>query len=302
MNAFRPGARQVPPQALVSTCFEEKTHAPSSLIDRNQDGSRWEEGVIGLSVAPGLDCLGALGQEVYLVLWQSCEGCNDGSQRNLALLGQVRRAGEGVGGAAHEPGTGVPCEGTNQAGNQPKLLSLYHLAGTAPGLTLVLNGEAGGDQRWNLTSDICGVDLRAVLGLVVLNHLGLQSTPVLCSRPHRRRFCRESWLLHSLCWGWSLGPVSSEVVPPVLQVLQEKPLACPAGAQPWAPQTALLRRAERVLVGGLVQKDHRFDSPSHFCSYLLAGGIQVEQQLRDRSGNHWGLEERAQGRDYPCPP
>lgn len=46
---------------------------------------------------------------------------------------------------------------------------------------MVLNGEVGGDQGWNLTSDICGVDLRAMFGLVVLNHLGLQNTPVPCS-------------------------------------------------------------------------------------------------------------------------
>lgn len=174
---------------------------------------------------------------------------------------------------------------------------------------MVLNGEVGGDQRWDLTSDICGVDLRAVFGLVVLNHLGLQNTPVLCSvltdaASEVGASVRGGLLLHSRCWGWSLGPVSSEVVLPVLQVLQEKPLASPAGARSWAPQTALFRRAERVLVDGLVQMQHWFRSASHCRSYLLVGGIQVEQQQhRDRAaGNHQGLEERARGRDYPCPP
>ena len=43
----------------------------------------------------------------YLVLWHDGEGLDDGCQGHLALLGELGGAGEGVGGAAHEPGTGV---------------------------------------------------------------------------------------------------------------------------------------------------------------------------------------------------
>ena len=43
----------------------------------------------------------------YLVLWHDGEGFDDGGQRHLALFGQLGGAGEGVGGAAHEPGAGV---------------------------------------------------------------------------------------------------------------------------------------------------------------------------------------------------
>lgn len=116
--------------------------------------------------------------DMHLVLWQRREGCNDGRQGNLALLGQVRRAGEGVGGAAQEPGAGVTYR---QGGkNQPSVGSVCGKAALASvppvgGLTLVLDGEVGGDQGWNLASDIGGVDLRAVSVLVLLNHLGLHN-------------------------------------------------------------------------------------------------------------------------------
>ena len=53
----------------------------------------------------------------YLILWQSGKGFNDASQGHLALLGQIGGAGEGVGGAAHEPGTGI-------AWDQQKQLSM----------------------------------------------------------------------------------------------------------------------------------------------------------------------------------
>lgn len=43
----------------------------------------------------------------YLILWHCGEGFDDGGQGNLALLGQVSRAGERVGGATHEPWAGV---------------------------------------------------------------------------------------------------------------------------------------------------------------------------------------------------
>lgn len=46
----------------------------------------------------------------YLVLGQIGKRFNDGSQRHLALFGQISGAGEGVGGAAHEPGTGIAWE------------------------------------------------------------------------------------------------------------------------------------------------------------------------------------------------
>lgn len=43
----------------------------------------------------------------YLILWHTGEGLDDGGQGYLALLGEVSGAGDGVGGAAHEPGTGI---------------------------------------------------------------------------------------------------------------------------------------------------------------------------------------------------
>lgn len=45
--------------------------------------------------------------KAYLILWHRGERFDDGTQRNLALLGQVSRAGERVGGATHEPWAGV---------------------------------------------------------------------------------------------------------------------------------------------------------------------------------------------------
>lgn len=120
-------------------------------------------------------------KERYLVLWQRCQGVDDGSQRNLALFRQVGGAGEGVGGAAHEPGTGVTCGHRNQTGRSAVASGTGNtVLEVSGGLTLVLNGEVGGDQRWNLTSDVCAVDLPPVFGPVVLDHLGLPNTPVLC--------------------------------------------------------------------------------------------------------------------------
>lgn len=128
-------------------------------------------------------CVSVRLKERYLVLWQSCQGGNDGSQRNLALFSQVGGAGEGVGGAAHEPGTGVACEHRRRTGRSAVGPSTSGTVNTvlevSGGLTLVLNGEVGGDQRWNLTSDVCAVDLPPVLGPVVLDHLGLPNTPAL---------------------------------------------------------------------------------------------------------------------------
>ena len=46
----------------------------------------------------------------YLILWQTGKGFNDGSQGHLALFGQIGGAGQGVGGAAYVPGTGVAWE------------------------------------------------------------------------------------------------------------------------------------------------------------------------------------------------
>lgn len=43
------------------------------------------------------------------------------------------------------------------------------------GVTLVLHCEVGGDQRWNLSSDVCAEDLPPMFYLVMLNHLGLKS-------------------------------------------------------------------------------------------------------------------------------
>lgn len=48
---------------------------------------------------------------------------------------------------------------------------------------------------------------------------------------------------------------------------------------------------------------HWFDSATHFTSYLLVGGIQVERQHQERAvRTHQDLEEVAQGRVYPCLP
>lgn len=46
---------------------------------------------------------------LYLILWHSGKGLDDGGQGHLTLFGEVGGAGDGVGGAAHKPGTGVTC-------------------------------------------------------------------------------------------------------------------------------------------------------------------------------------------------
>lgn len=40
--------------------------------------------------------------------------------------------------------------------------------------TLILNCEVGGDERWNLPSDVCTEDLSPKLCFVLLYHLGLK--------------------------------------------------------------------------------------------------------------------------------
>lgn len=56
----------------------------------------------------------------YLIIWQAGKGFNDGSQGHLALFGQIGSAGQGVGGAAHEPGTGIACSDQNKGYHSPR--------------------------------------------------------------------------------------------------------------------------------------------------------------------------------------
>lgn len=46
-------------------------------------------------------------------------------------------------------------------------------------VTLVLYCEVSGDQRWNLSSDVCVEDLSSLFCLVILNDLGLKTSFVL---------------------------------------------------------------------------------------------------------------------------
>lgn len=48
--------------------------------------------------------------KTYLILWQTGKGFDDGCQGHLALFCQIGSAGQRVGGAAHEPGTGISCD------------------------------------------------------------------------------------------------------------------------------------------------------------------------------------------------
>lgn len=43
----------------------------------------------------------------YLIRLQIGKGFNNRSQGHMALFGQIGSAGQGVGGAAYEPGTGI---------------------------------------------------------------------------------------------------------------------------------------------------------------------------------------------------
>lgn len=61
----------------------------------------------GLATAGSMRANPIAGHGPYLILWQAGEGLDDGGQGHLALLGQIGGAGDGVGGAAHEPGAGV---------------------------------------------------------------------------------------------------------------------------------------------------------------------------------------------------
>lgn len=42
--------------------------------------------------------------------------------------------------------------------------------------TLVLYCEVGGNERWNLSSDVCFVDRSPLFSLVILNDLSLKQT------------------------------------------------------------------------------------------------------------------------------
>lgn len=73
------------------------------------------------------------------------------------------------------------------------------------------------------------------------------------------------------CWGPAIGPPNWPV--------QKRREAPGSAGPPW------------------------LDPQTHFTSYLVAGGIQVEQQPQELAeGTPQGLEEMAQGRVYPCPP
>lgn len=74
-------------------------------------------------------------------------------------------------------GLAFPANAKTKPGDQPPDETVIRRK--AGGRTLVLNGEVGGDQRWNLTSDVCAVHLPPVFGPVVLDNLGLRNTPVL---------------------------------------------------------------------------------------------------------------------------
>lgn len=79
-------------------------------------------------------------------------------------------------------GLALPATTETKPGDQPSAMNssgtINTVLGVSGGLTLVLDGEVGGDQRWDLTSDVCAVDLPPVFGPVVLDHLGLPNTPV----------------------------------------------------------------------------------------------------------------------------
>lgn len=69
------------------------------------------------------------------------------------------------------------------------------------GVTLVLYCEVSGDQRWNLSSDVCAVDLPPSFYLVILNDLSLKQRINALQPNHRRtRTCLlcqtsfEEWL------------------------------------------------------------------------------------------------------------
>lgn len=62
--------------------------------------------------------------------------------------------------------------------------------------TLVLHLEAGGDQRWGLTSDPCG-ERFAGLDLVVLNHLNLKSRERLILSPAVSSSKEETFTPHT---------------------------------------------------------------------------------------------------------
>lgn len=127
----------------------------------------------------------------YFIFWQRGQRFNDGSQRDLALFGLISGAGQWVGGAADESWTGVAWRQQKRVEHisavstlavlkqnvEPQTYVHSHCARREEVLilfTLILNREVSGDERRDLSSDVCAEDLSPKLCFVVFYHLGLK--------------------------------------------------------------------------------------------------------------------------------